>query len=54
MAIKDNVTHLTCKINSFKGWIDGGSKDVTLDEASPFCTDLIKIKQKKGEYLCMF
>jgi hypothetical protein len=54
LAIKDNSTHLACKIHSFKGWVDGGSKDITLDEVNPFCTDLIKIKQKKGEYLCMF
>ena len=54
MAIKDNVTHQTCKINSFKAWVDGGAKDIMMEDGSPYCTDLVKIKQKKGEYLCMF
>lgn len=54
LAIKDNVTHQACRINSFKGWVDGGAKDIMMEDASPFFTDLVKIKQKKGEYLCMF
>ncbi len=48
MTVKDNVSHLPCKINKFKGWIDSGSKDITFDDVNPYCTDLIKIKQKKG------
>lgn len=54
LAVKDNVSHSYCKINKFLGWVDGGSKDISLEEENSFCTDMIKIKQKKGEYLCLF
>jgi len=53
LAVKDNINHTFCKIKKFKGWVDNGSKDISLEEENIFTPDLIKIQQKKGEYLCM-
>ena len=42
------MSHSFCKINKFKGWINGGLQMFTHEEVNPFAVDVVKFNQKKG------